>query len=199
MQIYTKNLLGQVAPLYHKYPRQTEPQGAFIEIDPREESVRADWNAEIGNAVPWDVWRFLILRIPVSPYVNGDALADALHSIEAAKYLKVICSGYSIAWNGDRCIGRLTESAQTALDDLERWLDSSGQAEVWEAGDWYGMVTAEELGVRADMTDDEIEALGDKLDAEASPAGYESCGIEIEGTYEYLIGLRDNLKNEMED
>lgn len=64
-KIFTGNLKGR-KPLYHQYPRQFRPQGAYIEIDTRDGSVMADWNPEIGNAVPSDVYNGAVVRIPIT-------------------------------------------------------------------------------------------------------------------------------------
>ena len=49
-------------PLYHHYDGQFEAQTAYVELDLRDGELRADWDAEVGNGVPADVWHGLRRR-----------------------------------------------------------------------------------------------------------------------------------------
>lgn len=61
MKIITSNL-NEKCPVYHKYPRQFNPQPAYIELDCRGEGVlSADFSGEIGNGVPFYVGTILLL------------------------------------------------------------------------------------------------------------------------------------------
>ncbi len=59
------DLHNRFAPLYHHYPGQATHQPAYIELNPAERSLWADYNAEVGTAIPSAVWHRLIYRLPI--------------------------------------------------------------------------------------------------------------------------------------
>lgn len=104
-------------PLYRMYPQQFNPQNAFIRLDPEEAELSADWNAEVGNAIPMAVGHGLVLRYPVSCYLTADEV-NALMNQLTPLALRV-CNGYSEGWNGHNNVGRLTEDAEEASQEIE--------------------------------------------------------------------------------
>jgi len=94
-------------PLYCWYEGQTQPQDAYIEIDLDEETVRADWDAEIGNAVPANVWHGRARRFNVSNQLTQEEV-DAL--IEKIKpYAKVLYANYIRHWDGSNYVSRFED------------------------------------------------------------------------------------------
>ena len=67
-------------PLFKKYPRQNEPQPAHLEID-EDGTIRADWNGEIGDAVPECVWHGRTIRIGISPHLTGSEVAQLIDDV----------------------------------------------------------------------------------------------------------------------
>jgi hypothetical protein len=58
-------------PVYCKYDGQTNPQGAYIEIDPENGTVEADYDGEIGDSVSEAVYNGRIKQVSISPYMTG--------------------------------------------------------------------------------------------------------------------------------
>lgn len=114
--------LTEGAALYHVYPGQSRPQTAHVQLDGGGR-VTADWNGEIGNAVPMDVWNGRTLRWAVSPYLSGPALAEALASPEVAALLEAVAAGHDEEWNGSNHVGTLTPEAREASERLGELLD----------------------------------------------------------------------------
>jgi hypothetical protein len=55
-----------------------------------------------------------------------------------------ICEGHSIEWNGSNAVGRLTDDAKNAMDELSQYLNEiDGELTVWEAEDYLQGVTVE--------------------------------------------------------
>jgi hypothetical protein len=102
-------------PQYCRYPNQLYPQPTYVEIDPAEGLVTYGFNAEIGTGVPLSVWHKHILRVPVGPCVSGGAVKEALDTT----LIDRIIAGHSVQWDGNNHVGRLTEDAQEALQNLE--------------------------------------------------------------------------------
>lgn len=142
LTIDTDNLRGEIAPLYCRYPQQTNAQPAYVEMD-EDGNVSADYSGEIGNAVPMAVWHKRTLRWAVSSSVRGDELADLLERDDVVALLERVYLGHSVEWDGNNHVGRLDDDAQTASEALDTIFgeepnsgnDGSG---VWDVGDWIG-------------------------------------------------------------
>lgn len=140
INITTKNLRGESAPLYSKYPREFKPQPAYIEMT-EDGDVSADYSGEIGDAIPMYVWNKRTLRWNILPSANGDSLADWLESAEISALLERIHDGHTVDWNGSNYTGHLDDDAQAASDELDRILNGSwalpyDTTEVWDAKEW---------------------------------------------------------------
>jgi hypothetical protein len=78
-------------------------------------------NGEIGNAVSEAVFHDRIVRIcGVSPYLSRKGIAQLMADIKDK--LAAIHEGHSVEWNGNNNVGRLTDDAQAAREDLDYWL-----------------------------------------------------------------------------
>jgi len=97
------NLRDSLAPLFHRYPRQTSPQGAHVELG-EAGAVSADWNGEIGNGVPVAVYHKLTLRWSVPSAVSGAALADYLE-VDGLALLERVHAGHATQWDGSNLWG----------------------------------------------------------------------------------------------
>jgi len=133
---------GRTAPLFHQYPQQCQAQDAYIQLDPEDGTLHADWSGEIGNGVPSDVWHGLSRRYYIAPSLKGEAIADLLEDSDLLGLVARICAGYEETWDGSNNVGTLTDDAQDAEDDLKRLLDaascnSSNLSVIWTARDWF--------------------------------------------------------------
>lgn len=129
------NLRESAAPLSHTYPREINPQPAYVELTEGGE-VSADWSGEIGNSVPMYVWHNRTLRMHVAHNVNGPALADYLESAEALALLETIHAGHEVDWDGSNYVGKLSTDASEALERLEGVLREFETVEIWTATDY---------------------------------------------------------------
>ena len=135
---------GASAPLFVRYPGQVSAQPAHLEIDPGSRTYTAESNPEIGNAVPMDVWHRRRLRCGgLPPSIGGAALAGFLADPDLVDLITRVCDGHSDAWDGSNMIGRLTDDASDALQDIERMIDAlavdlgaSPDGLAWEAVDY---------------------------------------------------------------
>ena len=99
-----------------KYPSQNKPQDIYCEIHDSGD-VWIEANVEIGNAVPFNVWHGITRRVTLH---NIETKADARRWYAQNKAdIRAVVNGMSQEWNGSNYIGRLTSSAQAALDRLE--------------------------------------------------------------------------------
>ncbi|GAB0154657.1 hypothetical protein [Marinobacterium sp. BA1] len=107
---------GRKAPLYCQFEGELGPQPAFITLNPDTREVSADYTSELGTGIPMTVWHNLELRFPVLASVSGEALVDFCR--EQTELFGRICDGFESVWDGSNYVGRYTEDAVNAQDDL---------------------------------------------------------------------------------
>jgi hypothetical protein len=103
--------------LYHQYQGQQQPQPIYLELDPDKRKVTIDYNAEIGNAVPVDVWSGLVRRytIPLMSRWSASQLARSIRPL-----FERVCAGWSRMDTGNNIVGCFTSDALDAEEDIER-------------------------------------------------------------------------------
>jgi len=106
-----------------------------------------------------------------------------------------ICDGYESVWDGSNHVARFSTEATGVIESVEdlcyRVLEWADELCVWDAGDYLDSCSAEDLGLSAETTDEELEAIEQDLFAEAAGEGYHVVGI-----YEVLEKLVHNLRTE---
>ena len=137
INIITKNLDGK-APLYHQYPRQCQPQPAYIELDCRGNGeLMADWNGEIGNAVPMYYWHNLAVRWSVPCTTSGESLHILFADDDFLTTCQRIVNGFEERWDGSNYVGRYSQDAEEAIEEAEQMIDNRlDQVEVWDVDDY---------------------------------------------------------------
>lgn len=132
------SLRAELAPLYCRYPHQTEPQPAYVQLD-EDGDVTTGYSGEIGGGVPAHVWHGRTLRWTVPASVRGDVLADLLAG-DALPLLQRVHAGHSVQWDGNNHCGTLDDDARTASDELAALLsgleDEADNVPVWDVADW---------------------------------------------------------------
>ncbi len=135
------DLRNEFAPLYCHYSSQHYPQPAYLMLDPAERRLEADYNVEIGNAVPFTVWHNRIYRLPIPATLRGFAVAALLEDPEVLRLAESVFEGHSIEWDGNNHRGYLTEDGVKALEALEHELtedrfSEADYVQAWDVEDW---------------------------------------------------------------
>ena len=129
------NLRNGLAPLYHRHPNRSHPQGAYVELSPGGQ-VSAGWSDEaLHPCAPQP------LRWPVAPAVAGQVLADYLEGEEAQALLGKVQAG------------------QLASAELGQALQGMDLADVQRVAEWLGSVPWCEVWPVADNLDQAVEGL----------------------------------------
>jgi len=182
------------------YQGQTDRQPVILRYDPEENSALLTTNPEIGNAVPMSVWHGLVRSYCV-PVVPTSSAAEQLVQ-DLLPLLARVRAGYSCRWDGSNHIGSLDDDATRAEEEIEAsisaWTLDLSPAETvceWDAGDWYGGLglagAAAELGITAEMTDEDVERIYQaRDDTETGPDGET---IVLTGMLGFMLRLRDKL------
>ena len=174
---------GEIAPLYNRYPGQTEAQGAYVEIT-EDGTVTADSDPNIGGGSTFDVFHGRTRRWNVSATVRGEVLADLLESAEVTELLGRIYVGHSVEWDGNNNVGRLDDDAAEAEQDLESLLDALGEDEtacgaVWDLENWLGLLDFDDKWPKGETLVEAVKGVED---------GAASSGVQLDGNIEkYLL------------
>lgn len=181
--------------LYERYPGQSQPQDSFIELDCRTSKLTARVNPEVGNAIPYSVHHGHVQRWCI-PSLKARAANELLAEIEP--FARVVVAGYSSVWDGHNHVAEFSDAAEDAGEVVEKMCDEisedHGEAEcvcVWDAADWFDghgnkRVQAQYLGISAETTDEQLDAL---VDVEMQRARDEGVD-ELEGLRHHLETLR---------
>jgi len=184
--------------LYHRYPGQTSAQGCHVELDCETRTLSASYDTEIGNALPSAVWHGRV-RWYGLPTLRADAanvLLDRLVPLAVR-----VCDGYEKVWDGHNWTGTLDADAHEAEETIADLCDEASRCGdeivVWDAADWLdrSLHTPEGFGLRADMTDDEVSALAERLQGEAQAEDVDY----VEGLDAHLREWRDDLAAEEDE
>lgn len=188
---------GSIDTLYRHYPRQSDRQAVYLEADLDSATMTVRYDPEIGNAVTMDVYhgrtnRYGLIGTP-TPEAANELMKDALPLVRR------MVAGYETHWDGSNNVGRyITDDARVADDKLEALCESieygaedGNGVDDKDAVDWIGTVPAEDLGIRAGMTNEELELIEKELRAQAL-----DDNVVLYGLAYRLQQLRDYLDDE---
>ena len=190
--------IDPVGDLYLKYRGQYQQQPCYLQLDCEAETLSAEVDGSIGPGTPFRVWHGRTLRWAI-PALTTEAAEGLLEEI--LPLAQRVVEGYQCRWDGSNHVGRLTEAAAEAAEAIRDLCDrnwsESEVLSVWEASDWYGQCgsgayLAGQLGLTAETTDEQLDAIVEHEETEASPA-------RIEGVDRFLRDLREELRAEAEE
>lgn len=157
----------------------------------------ADWNSQIGNAIPFSVHYGHTKRwsIPALKAQSCNAFMAELKPL-----MQKILRGYKEVWDHSQAknLPRFTSNARNAIERIEelcqgKFSDNDEILQVWDAQDWFGSIGSHEnqrktLGITTNTTDEELEIIikneiGGDIDI-------------LNGAEEYLKELRDEAIEE---
>jgi len=174
--------------LVHKYPGQSDPQPCYVELDLRDGVMLADWNSEIGNAIPFSVYHGHVQRYSI-PSLTADA-ANALMQ-ELLPLAERVVDGYESVWNGNNNVAKLTDDASEANDAIDdRCQQEFDGADVLEhvPGDNWCNAFSDDI---SEKTDEELETIAEDAEKDALKDGY-----VVEGMFEALRDIRERQGGE---
>ena len=130
--------LNSVAPLYYQFDGQCQTQPAYIEIDPRSDSIEvsADYDGNIGGGCSALHWHNLVATIPVPAGVLGSALIQHMNSDKFKGDVLELCEGYEEHWNGNNYVGRWSEDSRDLEQVMEYQMHDLQNAEIYTGEEW---------------------------------------------------------------
>jgi len=183
--------------LYHRYNGQTNPQDCYIELDLREGTLLADYNSEVGNAVPGTVRHGFEIRYPI-PALTGSAADELMYRI--APLAERIIADWEEVWDGNNMAARLGEDAQAADTEIDaaigydpegRDTDPADLITVWDVDGACNGYEVEEYGITADTTDERLEEIEEIIRKSLQEVS-EGMAV-LDGVSEYLQEKRAEL------
>jgi transcriptional regulator with XRE-family HTH domain len=193
--------------LFAQYQGQSEPQGAYIELDTQAGTLHASYNAEIGNAIPFSVYHGLDRRYGI-PILTADTANRVMREI--APLADRIIAGTKAEWDGNNTVAILNDDALAAEEEIEERLglpsdgygdgpnqgfDDSDLVAVWDID---GATNGSEVGdydITADTTDDRLDEIEQEILADLAGCGGSSV-VVCPGLDDYLRSVRDDLADE---
>lgn len=179
--------------LFRHYDGETYAQSCHIELDLRDGELTADYDGEIGNAVPMTVWHGIVRRWGI-PCLTAEAANTLMREI--APLAQRVLDGASIEWDGNNNVGRLTDDAQAAEEELLGLL--AGDVELTtvceeEASDWWSEGGLPE-DLTADTTDEELAAIVEREEQDATTMQADVYTV-LTGAEEYLTARREEMRD----
>jgi hypothetical protein len=194
--------------LYRHYAGQTDPQGAHIALDLETGAMWADYNAEVGNGRPEDVYHGRTRRYGI-PLLTGDA-ANALMA-ELLPLAQRVLNGSDIDWNdrGNK-VATLNDDAAAAEAEIDARLGNDGVGPVDAyftpdqlVGVWDidGAVNGQEIsehGITPATTDERLGEIEQQILTDLAGCGEHTVAV-CPGLNEYLRGLRKQTTETYQD
>jgi len=193
------------AELYRRYDGQSEAQDAYIELDLREGTLLADWDSEVGNAVPSAVYHGFERRYSI-PVLTAAAANRVMEEI--APMAARVLADWEEIWDGNNMVARLGTDAEAAEAEIEEHLGLAlghgdhgfehqgfGDEDLVAEWDIDGAVNgseAEEYGITAETTDDRLDEIEAEITRDLAQAGESKVAV-VHGLDAYLRDLRRDL------
>jgi hypothetical protein len=152
-------------------PGHTPYDVAFIQIDDDGDVSLAERTYYGGDGTPMDVWHGRVHWYELASRTDAEWLRESLTNGAIADLIDRIIAGHTVEWDGNNNVGRLTEDAGDASEELDVLLQAAPTSDlvVTDASPWLW----------GDMGLDEfIDAIADD-DAETILAIAERDGVVI--------------------
>lgn len=188
--------------LYDHDPYRGSSTGAWLWLDCASRTLSCRCASRDRTGMPAGVWHGLTLRWQL-PALTADA-ANALME-DLADAAARVCDGFERAWDGHNFVGRFDEEAREAQDEISRAIerrepwDPRDVIEPWDAADWLGALgnlarQGEELGITADTTNDELDAIAARVEEDAA-----ADGQRVRDVIEHLRRIARQLRDERDE
>lgn len=201
MQV-TITALTEPDELHCHYQGEFNVQPCVLALNLEHGTMTCHYNAAIGSGIPASVYNRRTLWYDI-PVLTADAANTLMESLKPLA--QRILDGATIEWDGNgNHRGELNADAQAADTELaENCAPELFGPEVevaeYDAGDWFGgegpTEARERLGLTADTTDKEIEALAATEAAEASAMNSNDGHTILCGASEWLTSEREDLRD----
>lgn len=193
--------ITDVAPaeLHRQYPGQHEPQDAYVEVGLEQQTLCADYNGEVGNAVPADVYHGQVRRYEI-PALTSTAANELLEEIRPLAERMV--ADWDEKWNGNDMVAVLGDDAAAAEAAIQAlcagpW-ETSEKVTVWDIDGATNGSEAADHNITATTTDERLDEIEEEI-RQVLAGVSDSEEVVLEGIDDYLRQVRDDLAEEADD
>ncbi|MGW3491512.1 hypothetical protein [Streptomyces sp. NPDC001054] len=182
--------------LFHQYAGQSEAQPAYIELGLKDGILLADYEGEIGRAVPFSVFHGFDVRWSV-PVLTGAAANRVLEQV--APLARRMLADWEEVWNGNNMVARLGEDARAAHEEIRDVLDSASEdvVEEWDVDAAVNGDEISEFGITAQTTDERLREIEKKILADLADCSVAKDPVVVcAGLDAYLEELRERAREE---
>lgn len=152
----------------------TRPMTHFLTLDTRDGVVDIV-EAYSTDGYPLAARAGHVRRYAIPHTTDAAALTTAVKDGEFTRLLERVRSGAELVWDGNNYVTRVTDHVTTAeMKIREKIREHDMDTEfggLWDAWDWVQGIDPADLGITADSTDEQLEAVAQELEAEAQAHG----------------------------
>ena len=153
-----------------------------------------------GDGIPADEWhdRTLTFRVP---HCRESTMEAFLNDPEVKELLERVHFSHIVSWDGTNMVGKLLDDGYQAVQEFRQAIarDLHDEYDFWNANDWLGQNTPDEIGISANSTDEELAELAKEVELDARSGVHDGLTIILSDTEAYLVDLRNELRNAQED
>ncbi|MFW6183540.1 MAG: ribbon-helix-helix protein, CopG family [Chloroflexota bacterium] len=163
-----------------------------LRLDPQRR-VAYVYQAQATNSTPMTLYHGVELEYHVAGHPDEAELREFLATGRGQQYLREICDGHEVNWDGRNMVGGLTEEAIEASEELQDELQGifGDKYVFWSADDW--LYDGAEESITANTGDEELADL-----AETFAGVAESDNVVLdEEILPWLTHYRDELRDEV--
>lgn len=165
----------------------------FVAFDPSDRTCSlVQRHQSERNSSPAAVWHKRVLWWAMDTNVNAYYAYPLI--IGLADDLAAIADGYERVWDGNNHVGSYTAAADAAISRVSSVIDNLPLLDdggLIDADDWLQDTSAAELGVTAETTDDQLDAIADDLEASARADNW-----VVASMYRALDYMRDRARQD---
>lgn len=186
--------------LYCHYEGQSEAQPAYLELDLRTGALVADYNAEVGNAIPFSAYHGFDRRYAI-PVLTADAANRVMREI--APLAARILADWEEVWDGRNMVARLGKDAIAAEDEIEVKLGTCHPYEEpfgpedkvtqWDIDGATNGCEVADYEITADTTDERLDEIEREILTDLTGCDGGSTAV-CHGLDAHLRSLRDELR-----
>ena len=132
IKVDTDNLV----PVYRHYDGQIQPQPAYIELDCRTGDLEADYNAEIGNAIPAYHWHGRSVRWSINPSASAHGINQLFEDEDFLADCQAVLDGYEEVWDGSNFVGKYTDEARAIIERYDYQGIGVEEVEIYKVDEW---------------------------------------------------------------
>lgn len=132
-----------------------------LRLDPRDRTAHVYQDYKTNSSL-MTVYNGVELEFGIYGHPDEDEVREYLTTGHGQELLQAICNGHEVVWNGHNHVGRLTDEAAAAVEQLSEYLSYwEPKYTYWDADEWLYDSAIEHI--TAATTDEELADLAEQF------------------------------------